>query len=164
MSLLVFTIRLCNALFFLNVILLENKVKTLPHSALSTLCDHAFLFLVPQMDCSATCSIIFPGFEDKLTGFKFLESVSSLKKKKKLEYLPPSGTSQTWLSRDHHHLFGNTAVNSFRTLRCSLLKLSSWVVSWLGKSSAWASISINESIRLLRDSDMRQNIFNTFLP
>ena len=83
MSLLVFTIRLCNALFFLNVILLENKVKTLPHSALSTLCDHAFLFLVPQMDCSATCSIIFPGFEDKLTGFKFLESVSSLKKKKK---------------------------------------------------------------------------------
>ena len=82
MSLLVFTIRLCNALFFLNVILLENKVKTLPHSALSTLCDHAFLFLVPQMDCSATCSIIFPGFEDKLTGFKFLESVSSLKKKK----------------------------------------------------------------------------------
>lgn len=65
LSLLVFTIILCNPLFFWNVILSENEVKTLSHSARFTLCDHTFLFLVPQMDCSTTCSIVFPGVEDK---------------------------------------------------------------------------------------------------
>lgn len=47
-------------------------------------------FLVSEMDCSTTRSIIIPGFEDKLTILNFW----NLSLLKKIEYLPPSAAFQ----------------------------------------------------------------------